>query len=169
MEPVSEKEAYQLSKPMIYALISSLDKNENPNAMGVSWLTRVSTAPPLWMIAIDPKRYSHEGIDLHKEFVINYPTPEQAEGAMICGTQSGRDQNKLDLADLKTIPSLTIKTPAIEGSLVSIECKIVNQFTAGDHTLFIAEAVAAQANKSRTDHIFITSDYTIFGLDKDGK
>ncbi len=169
MEPITEKEAYQLTKPMIYTLVTSLDKSGNPNALGVSWLTKVSNDPPLWMISIDPRRFSHEGIEYHKEFVINFPTIEQAEGAMLCGTQSGRSQNKLDLADLKIIPSLKIKTPAIEGSLVSIECKVVNQFTAGDHTLFIGEVVASQAEKSRTDHIYITSDYSVFSLDKEGK
>jgi flavin reductase (DIM6/NTAB) family NADH-FMN oxidoreductase RutF len=169
MEAISEKEAYQLTKPMIYTLVTSLDKNGNVNALGVSWLTKVSTDPPLWIISIDPRRYSYEGIDLHKEFVINFPVIEQADGAILCGTISGRNQNKLDMANLDTIPSIKIKTPTIKDCLVSIECKVVNQFIAGDHTIFVGEVVACQADKSKSAHIYVTSDYTIFALDKNGK
>ena len=84
------------------------------------------------------------------------------------GTQSGRNQNKLDLANLETIPSIKIKTPTIKDCLVSIECKVINQFIAGDHTIFVGEVVACQADKSKIGHIYVTSDYTIFALDKDG-
>ena len=169
MKTVTEREAYHLTKPMIYTLVSTLDKNDKPNAMGVSWTTKVSSNPPLWVIAVDPRRYSHEGIEIHKEFVINFPTIEQAEEAMLCGKESGRDIDKFGVQNLNTMPSVTIKTPSIMGSLVCIECKVINQVVAGDHTLFIGEVVAAQIDETRTDHIYVTRDYSVFSLDQKGK
>lgn len=169
MKTVTEKEAYPLTKPMIYTLVSTLDKNGKPNAMGVSWVTKVSSNPPLWMIAVDPRRYSHEGIELHKEFVINFPTIEQAEDAMRCGKESGRDKNKFEMQTLNTMPSAVIKTPSIAGSLVCIECKVVNQLIAGDHTLFIGEVLASQIDETRTDHIYVDRDYSVFSLNHVGK
>ena len=168
MKTVTEKEAYPLTKPMIYTLVSTLDKNGQPNVMGVSWLTKVSSDPPLWVIAIDPRRYSHEGIETHKEFVINFPSIIHAKEAMQCGKVSGRVKNKFEMENLNTIPSIVIKTPSIMGSLVCIECKVINQVLAGDHTLFIGEAVAAQIDETKTEHIYVTHNYSVFSLDKSG-
>ena len=89
MQVLSESEALALSEPFPYTLVTSLDKNGQPNAMGVAWATRTSIEPFLIMISIDHRRDSHEGIQMHKEFVLNYPSDDQAEAAWICGTRSG--------------------------------------------------------------------------------
>ena len=79
MQVLKESEALALSEPFPYALVTSLDKNGRPNAMGVAWATRTSIEPFLIMISIDHRRYSHEGIRIHKEFVLNYPSEDQTE------------------------------------------------------------------------------------------
>ena len=100
MQKLKESEAIALSAPLPYALVTSLDKNGRPNAMGVAWATRTSIEPFLIMISIDHRRYSHEGIQMHKAFVLNYPNEDQADAAWICGTKSGRDGDKIKLAGL---------------------------------------------------------------------
>ena len=62
MQVLKESEALALSEPFPYALVTSLDKNGRPNAMGVAWATRTSIEPFLILISIDHRRYSHEGI-----------------------------------------------------------------------------------------------------------
>ncbi len=101
MQAISESEALALSGPFPYTLVTSLDKNGRPNAMGVAWATRTSLEPFMIMISIDHRRYSHEGIQMHKEFVLNYPSKAQAEAAWICGTRSGRDGDKIKIAGLR--------------------------------------------------------------------
>jgi flavin reductase (DIM6/NTAB) family NADH-FMN oxidoreductase RutF len=73
MQNLKESEAMALSAPFPYALVTSIDKNGRPNAMGIAWATRTSFEPFLILISIDQRRYSHEGIHIHKEFVLNYP------------------------------------------------------------------------------------------------
>ncbi|MGZ4920475.1 MAG: flavin reductase family protein, partial [Halobacteriota archaeon] len=79
MQTLTPNESGVLAAPMIYSLVTSLDMNGKPNALGVSWVTRTSLDPFLLLISIDHSRYSHAGIDFHKEFVVNYPSAEQAD------------------------------------------------------------------------------------------
>src|SRR5674536_407928 len=76
MQTLTATEGGALAAPMIYSLVTSLDTNGKPNALGVSWVTRTSFDPFLLIISIDHSRYSHAGIDFHKEFVVNYPSTE---------------------------------------------------------------------------------------------
>ena len=87
MKVLNNSEAVALSAPFPYALVTSLDTKGRPNAMGIAWVTRTSFDPFLIMISVDKKRFSHEGILNNKEFVLNYPSEDQAEAAWICGTK----------------------------------------------------------------------------------
>ncbi|HXY87866.1 MAG TPA: flavin reductase family protein [Candidatus Acidoferrales bacterium] len=164
MEIIPQDEAFALSAPMIYTLVTSVDKNGKPNALGVSWVTRTSFNPFLLMISIDHTRYSHEGIRLHKEFVVNYPNEDQTDGAWICGSKSGRDTDKIKDAGLSLIDSIAVKVPTIDGVTVAFECKVIGQFETGDHTVFVGEVVATRGDLSKVKHLYVTSDYKFFSL-----
>ena len=164
MQVLSESEALALSEPFPYTLVTSLDKNGRPNAMGVAWATRTSIEPFLIMISIDHRRYSHEGIQMHKEFVLNYPSDDQAEAAWICGTRSGRDVDKIKLAGLKLVDSTTVKVPTIEGATVAFECKVMDQFETGDHTVFVGNVVGTSGNPDKPKHLFVSSKHKPFGM-----
>lgn len=168
METVSEQSAIQLAGPMPYALITSLDSRGRPNAMGASWVSRVSLAPFLIMVSIAPERYSHEGIELNKEFVVCYPSAGQEKGAMICGTRSGRDVKKIEKAGLETVPSLKVAPPTIKDSTVAFECKVIDEHIAGDHTLFIGQVVAMTGTPDKGSHLMIGSGFKPIAMDGSG-
>jgi flavin reductase (DIM6/NTAB) family NADH-FMN oxidoreductase RutF len=165
MKTVTEGEAMALAAPHPYTLVTSLDKNGKPNALGVSWLMRTSIKPFLMLVSIDHRRYSHEGINLHKEYVINFPSEEQAAAAMLCGVKSGRDMDKIKETGLELIDSLKVKVPTIKGSAVAFECKVVDSFETGDHTVFVGKVVATRANPEKTKHLFLAGGYDLISLD----
>jgi len=169
MQVLKESEALALSEPFPYALVTSLDKNGRPNAMGVAWATRTSIEPFLILISIDHRRYSHEGIRTHKEFVLNYPSEDQTEAAWICGTRSGSDGDKIKLAGLKLVDSKAVKVPTIEGATVAFECKVVDQFETGDHTVFVGKVVGMSGNPDKPRHLYVSSKHRLFGMSSDGK
>ena len=154
-----------LSAPHPYTLVTSLDKNNKPNALGVSWVMRTSISPFLMAISIDHSRYSHAGIKQHKEFVINYPGEEQAAAAMLCGVKSGRDMDKIKESGLELIDSLKVKVPTIKDSVVAFECKLVGSYETGDHTVFVGEVLASRGNPKKTKHLFLASGYDLLVLD----
>ena len=167
MQVLKESEALALSGPFPYTLVTSLDKNGRPNAMGVAWATRTSFEPFLIMISIDHRRYSHEGIQMHKEFVLNYPSEDQADAAWICGTRSGRDVDKMNLAGLKLVDSRAVKVPTIKGVTVAFECKVVDQFETGDHTVFVGKVVGTSGNPDKPKHLYVSSKHKLFGMKED--
>lgn len=164
MQNLNESEAIALSAPFPYVLVTSLDKNGRPNAMGVAWATRTSFEPFLMLISIDHRRYSHEGIQMHKEFVLNYPNEGQADAAWVCGTKSGRDGDKIKLAGLKLVDSKAVKVPTIDGVTVAFECKVVDKFETGDHTVFVGEVVGMTGNPAKPEHLYVSSKHKLFGL-----
>jgi flavin reductase (DIM6/NTAB) family NADH-FMN oxidoreductase RutF len=165
MQTLTPHQGGALAAPMIYSLVTSLDTNGRPNALGVSWVTRTSLDPFLLTISIDHSRYSHAGIDFHKEFVVHYPTAEQAEAAWFCGTRSGRDMDKIKEAGLSLTDSVAVQVPTIEGVTVAHECKVVGQFETGDHTVFVGEVVATRGEPQKAEHLYVTSKYEFFGLE----
>ena len=167
MQNLKESDAISLSAPFPYVLVTSLDEKERPNAMGVAWVTRTSFEPFLIMISIDRRRYSHQGIQMHKEFVVNYPNIDQADAALICGTKSGRDGDKIKLAGLKLADSVAVKVPTIEGVTVAFECKVVDQFDTGDHTVFVGKVVGTSGNPEKSKHLYVSSKFKLFGMEGD--
>jgi flavin reductase (DIM6/NTAB) family NADH-FMN oxidoreductase RutF len=168
MNILNDSEAVALSAPFPYALVTSLDMKGRPNAMGITWVTRTSFDPFLIMVSIDKRRYSHEGILNNKEFVLNYPNEDQAEAAWICGTKSGRDGDKIKLAGLTLADSKAVKVPSIDGVTVAFECKVIDQFETGDHTVFIGQVVSMSGNPDKSRHLYVTANHKLVGMSGDG-
>ena len=169
MKTITEGEAIELASPLPVALVTSLDKNGRPNALAVAWVTRTSFDPFLITISVDHRRYSHDGIKLNKEFVVNYPSEEQAKGAWICGTKSGRNMDKIKASGLELVDSKAVKVPTLKDATVAFECKVVSELKTGDHTVFAGEVVATRGNPDKTKHLFVTSKHKFFGMDHTGK
>lgn len=169
MMPADINDAFTKITPIPFVLITSLDAKGKPNAMGLSWVTRVSASPPLMLISVGRDRYSREGIQKNGEYVINYPNAEQANGAWVCGTESGKDTDKFTASGLELIPSTTVKTPTIKDSVVAFECRVVEEHDAGDHIIFIGEVTAAVINPMRTRHLYYTSENMLVAMDEKGR
>lgn len=168
MKRISKSEALARVLPLPYTLVTSLDVNNQPNALGVAWVTRTSFDPWLVLVSIDRRRYSHAGIQHHGEFVVHYPSVAQREGAWVCGTKSGRDGDKIALAGLKLLASLEVKPPTIAGAIVVLECKVVDAVVTGDHTVFVGEVVATRGTPGEPHHLFLADGRRLVALDPAG-
>lgn len=128
-------------------LISCSDgKKENIATM--AWVSAVSSDPPLLMVAVSPKRFSHDLILSSDEFAILVLSNLQKELATVAGTLSGRKTNKWDLAPFSRLKRKgeKINAPVMDECRAVLECKLVNHITAGDHTLFVGEIVHTEFN-----------------------
>ncbi|MBE3585000.1 MAG: flavin reductase family protein [Thermoanaerobacter sp.] len=113
------------------------------NVMTAAWISQVSHNPLLVMVSIAPGRFTHDMIVRTGEFMISILSAEQQEVSSFCGSRSGRDVDKIAQLQLKTEPAKVIRVPRISGCVANLECRLVSRHTAGDHTLFIGEVVAA--------------------------
>jgi flavin reductase (DIM6/NTAB) family NADH-FMN oxidoreductase RutF len=160
--------AIGLTAPLPYALVTSMDGDGRSNALGVSWLSRVSFSPFLMMVSIGKNRYSHKGIAETREFVACFPAADQEKGALYCGTHSGKDGNKLTRSGLTVVPSVKVRPPTIKDCTVALECKVVCAYDAGDHTLFIGEVVAVTGSPAKPQHLFMTTGSKMVAMDNKG-
>ena len=107
------------------------------NGMVASWVSQVSFSPPLIMVAVKKERYSHQMIIKGKVFALNILSTEQKrEVPNFKGTHKPEER-------FFNTPYETKKTgaPIIKNSLAYLDCILTNQFTPGDHTLFIGEVI----------------------------
>jgi flavin reductase (DIM6/NTAB) family NADH-FMN oxidoreductase RutF len=165
MKILSENEAFTRTAPRPYVLITNIDINDRHNVMGATWVSRVSQKSFLLMVAIDYRRFSHEGIHANREFVVNYPAPGQERGAWFCGTKSGRGTDKIHASGLRFIPSEKVKSLTLDNAAASFECRVIGEHVAGDHTIFVGEVLATRGETDQKHHLFASSDSSLFALD----
>jgi flavin reductase (DIM6/NTAB) family NADH-FMN oxidoreductase RutF len=151
---VESELAYRLLHPRHTVLVSCADKNGKANIITLAWSMPVSVNPPIVAMSIAPKRYSHRLIEETKEFVINIPTMDIVKETLFCGRRSGRTYDKFKETQLTTLPAKMVKPPIIKECVAHLECRLDQQITVGDHTLFIGRVLTAYANEGVFDEKF---------------
>ena len=133
----------QAGPPSVVVLATCIDSEGKANIITLGMYMPISFDPPQVCIGISPKRYSHDLIADAKEFVINVPPVNIEKETHFCGIKSGRDLNKFAETGLTSIPAETVKPPLIKECYGHLECKVVQDFICGDHTLFVGEVQKA--------------------------
>ena len=144
---VSPSSGYRLLHPMHTVLVSCVGKTGKPNIITLAWAMPTSINPPLVALSIRPERHSHILIEEIKEFVVNIPTMNILRETLFCGRRSGRNYDKFKETKLTPLPAKKVKPPIIKECVAHLECILHNQFTTGDHTVFVGEIVEAYADK----------------------
>jgi flavin reductase (DIM6/NTAB) family NADH-FMN oxidoreductase RutF len=125
--------------PRVVALIVSVDEKGKENVMTASFLTPVSFEPKYIAIAIAEERLTFENLKKTKEFTLNVCGEEMKEKAIICGSYSGREKDKFELAKLEKEKSKVVKPSLIKEAPISFECKVEFMKKFGDHWLIIGK------------------------------
>ncbi|KPV62054.1 MAG: Flavin reductase like domain protein [Candidatus Bathyarchaeota archaeon BA1] len=139
--------AYRLLHPRHVVLVSCVDTDGKANVITLAWSMPTSHRPPLIAISVAPRRYSHQLIQETKEFVVNIPTVDIVKETLLCGRITGRRYNKFREARLTPLPAKMVEPPIIKECVAHLECKLCQQITTGDHTLFIGSVLTAYANE----------------------
>lgn len=122
--------------------IVTMGNGNDGNAFTASWLTQVSSEPPMVALAVHDRHQSARLIDQHRAFVINLIAEGHIEVAKAYYGPAESGYQKLQHADIGKSP--VSGTPLIQGALGFIDCQVVSQVDVGNHTLFIAEVKAAE-------------------------
>jgi flavin reductase (DIM6/NTAB) family NADH-FMN oxidoreductase RutF len=118
--------------------VLAVAQNRGPaNIITLAWVTPVSHEPPLLIISVSPRRFSHGLIAGGREVTINVPPWELLEEVAFCGRVSGREVDKFAETALTPVPSQTVAPPGIEQCLATLECAVETSFEVGDHTAFV--------------------------------
>jgi flavin reductase (DIM6/NTAB) family NADH-FMN oxidoreductase RutF len=141
------------------------DEQGKHNPITLGWTMIVSHNPPMMAIAIGKTRHSLEAIRNAGEFVIAFPSENQADEAMLFGTKSGRETDKLAMAKTMTEPAKKIDSVLMSDAAANFECKLVSELEAGDHFIFVGEVVCSHLNEKPLNRLYTVGEgYQMGGL-----
>jgi flavin reductase (DIM6/NTAB) family NADH-FMN oxidoreductase RutF len=175
--PVELPHASRLINHGPVTLVTSAHRGAR-NVMAASWAMALDFDPPKVTLVIDANTYTRQLVESSGEFALNIPCRAIAASVYRAGSASGRDLDKFVHADLATFAAAQIAAPLVDGCVAWLECRVLprpdNQQR---HDLFIAEVVAAQADRRvfrdghwhfdddnlRTLHYFGGGDFAMTG------
>jgi flavin reductase (DIM6/NTAB) family NADH-FMN oxidoreductase RutF len=127
--------------PRVAAIITAKAGNQ-AGAMTATWHMPLSYNPPVYTVAIAPKRFTYNLIAASHEFGVNFMPAEQANLIAAVGGSSGADIDKFRKFPMGTDKSIKTGAPILRASYASYECKLIDDRAYGDHRLLIGEIVA---------------------------
>ncbi|MBW2992079.1 flavin reductase family protein [Candidatus Woesearchaeota archaeon] len=130
--------------PRQVILVTSRDKGKD-NVMTLSWHSPASFNPELYTIYVGKTRYSYEMIKNSKCFCVNFISKDDSELALTAGRKSGRDVDKFK--EIEKEECKEIDCPRVKKALAYMECKLIDEFEAGDHAVFVGKVVKKEEVK----------------------
>ena len=133
------------------------------NVMSAEWSLRVSLDPYLVAVFVGYERGSYGLIRSSGEFGLNYCSDDQAQLSHIAGGHSISDgDDKLLMADFRAFKGSVIGAPLIDGCIMNLECRVIDEFTTGDHAEFVGEVVNAFYDEEKRPLVYHGGEY--YGL-----
>ncbi len=124
------------------ATIVTVNYDGRKNGMAVAWHCPVSFKPPLYGIAIAPKRYTYGMLSQSKQFGINFMPIEKAADIAAMGGSSGNLIDKFTEYGLAEDRPLKTDVPILAEAYAAFECTVVESMIFGDHAWIIGEILA---------------------------
>lgn len=127
-----------LVAPRPIAWITSRDREGRLNAAPFSAFNYLGTDPPIVAVGAGNRpgpgivgKDTARNIRETGEFVVNVVSEELAEAMNICAVDFPAGVNELEVAKLRTEPSLTVQVPRIADSPASLECREITTLEIG--------------------------------------
>jgi flavin reductase (DIM6/NTAB) family NADH-FMN oxidoreductase RutF len=141
------------------------DARGRHNPITLGWTMIVSHEPPMMAVAIGKTRYSLETFRHAREFVIALPSEHQESEAMLFGTKSGRELDKLAAANCPVAPARKVDSVLLAEAVANFECRLVGELEAGDHVIFVGQVVCSHVNERRLNRLYTVGEgYQMAGL-----
>jgi len=137
------------TSPNPFALISTKKPDKTTNLMAISWWMFVSNHPAQVAVCTSKKGYTGEIITETGEFGLNIVDDSLKDEAFLCGTCSGRTENKAEKFNIELIEAKEISAKLIKAHKVAMECKLVDILELSDHIIYVGEVVDAHTNIDR--------------------
>jgi flavin reductase (DIM6/NTAB) family NADH-FMN oxidoreductase RutF len=124
------------------AAILTVNAGGKKNAMAAAWHSAISFKPPLYGVAVAPKRFTYQLIVKAGEFGINFVPFEAAELIASVGGSGGSEMDKFHKFNIAEEKPLKTSVPVLRDAYAAYECRLVDNKTYGDHAWMVGEIVA---------------------------
>lgn len=116
-------------------VVTTRDRAGNLHGITVSAFSSVSMNPPLVLICIEKTTGSHHAFVESGAFVVNILSADQSE---VSNQFAFKHEDKFDGMNYRLNDS---DLPVLEGCLANLDCRVVNSYDGGDHTIFVGEVL----------------------------
>ncbi len=97
------------------------------NPMTIGWgVIGTIWGRPIFQVLVRPSRYSFSLLEELGEFTVCVPTVEHKKVLAVCGSESGRDLDKIGECNLSLAASQHIAVPHIAECAAHYECRVVH-------------------------------------------
>jgi flavin reductase (DIM6/NTAB) family NADH-FMN oxidoreductase RutF len=116
----------ELNRNGVFLLVDN--PSSAPNPMTIGWATLgIIWHEPIMSVFVRPSRFTHGLIEKAKYFSVNVAHNKLKDELVFCGTESGRQFNKLKECKLETEPGINRNIPIIKSCNTFYECEIVHK------------------------------------------
>ncbi|MFP4162466.1 MAG: flavin reductase family protein [Chitinispirillaceae bacterium] len=119
---VAEKTMNQIRK----GAFLTVQAGDDLNIMTVGWASLGHIwGRPVMTVLVRKSRHTFGIIERATEFTVTVPSVNMERELAFCGTESGRDHDKLKECSLELFPGERVRTPVINIPGIHFECRIV--------------------------------------------
>jgi flavin reductase len=118
--------------------IITVDDRGEVHGMTANAFTSVSLDPMLVLVCVDRKAKTHAHLHTRQRFGINMLSEQQRRVSEHYADEEREGKSAEQLTGAK-FARTQHGTPVLEGALAYLECRLMSEQDAGDHTIFIAE------------------------------
>ncbi len=108
---------------------------DGPQGITVNALSSVSLNPPLIMVALDRRRFITPMVRAHGRYAVSILSDSQ-QALSDCFAHAAVRPGREDFCGAAWTPGQS-GLPLLDGAIATLECTVVETFSAGDHDLFI--------------------------------
>ncbi|MET0152262.1 MAG: flavin reductase family protein [Candidatus Binatia bacterium] len=142
----------------IYVL--TVHQGEIRHGMSSSWVTQVSGEPPLVMASIDRRHFSHGLVRAARRFGLNVVGRGGRSLEDFFYSPAAKAEN--NLARFATIDAPS-GVPLLADALAGFDCAVVDERTAGDHTLFVGQVEWVRRGRADSPLTTLDLEYVYLG------
>ncbi|UCG62362.1 MAG: flavin reductase [Candidatus Zixiibacteriota bacterium] len=141
------KDIQKVLKKLEYGVyVVTMGRGTQGNAFTASWISQISSEPPMVALAVHNKHQSSRLIKENKAFAVNLIGSGQEAVAKTYYGPAESGYEKLAGTSVKDSPRTG--TPLLPGAIGYLDCLLVDTVQAGNHTLFIGRVKAASLDDS---------------------
>ena len=134
------------AQPRVTALLACQE-----NLMPASWHMPISKSPFRYAVAVREENYTHQLIQEHESFTLNFLPFEYFETVDLMGKLHGDMDDKLAHSNLDVENVDRFKNVLLSASDFIYECVVCDTYKNGDHTIFITDVVKIHVNEKQSE------------------
>lgn len=138
-------------------VITTRDGDGAPSGLTANAVSSVSLSPPLVLVCVDKAAETYPCFEASRVFAINILSEAQ-EAISRRFAKSGGDK----FTGLGYKPGIT-GAPILTDVVAHLECELRHSFDAGDHTIYVGEAVSIAAAKEENPLLYFRGGYRNLG------